>query len=1062
MFGGWNGTNTLATVEKMNLNTGVVTLLTSLPFSRAQQAIAVYDDLVYLCSGRSGSQNRQSIYIYDKSTDLVTDWTYSVATSFDDEADPLDTPTTSGPDVVSPACYVDSADQKLVIIGGQNQDNSFSDKGYEILLGDSVMYVRETSIKRWGYLRPSTVFNGVAGEFYNVSISVRNADPVNDTDNPYFRIVVYIGPLTAVTRKIKLGYTVPPQKDSYGYYTYNLPFQLQAGETEFRVYGRHYSGGTRIDIGQIQVIKSQFSLTPVLQNMGRGVDDLTVEFREPVNNPYYDASKEDDDPFFTAEYDQDAFKFWTAHVSRWIPEPSTFDNLAGRVYVIDDESYGTNLQRVTGVFSPIWGCQMDITIKLFDFDCKQGLDLDAAEVWYEASEDVPTPDPITGFATYAPNGRMYMKYRLKNIWYEETLFQDIQLNHSKLNREFRRDKVAWFIETWRGIIKFGFYFYGRLKIVELVSYYTGTVPAYNGLTGGYTGVPAPENYFYDTYSFRCYGLSSSGSGVFMRASRNLSTIIQDLCERSGIAASEIDTGGVTGSVTGYLAANKSSVKSYIDPLKQAYMFDMFDSEKLVFRARNNTVLDAIDVSELIASENSHPLTIDRLQEKDLPNRVSVVYIDEDRKYENNTQYAYRSEEYGQGDESLTVPVVMTADDAAQVADKALVNKWSGRVKLSFAVTHEKLYWEVGDVIQIVNANKTYTVMLTDLEDVGDKIKCDAVNVGGIALTSDATGDSGLIPVEELSVYKRSILLQLDVPIVREQDDDAGFYYAVYHDNTESGKWSGANVSRSQDNGTTWQALAFFQNSATYGQVTTVIPAPARFTLWDDATKFTVVMKQGALSSDTKENVLLNGTPLAVVGDEIIAFTTATLTAADTYEISGLLRGLFGTEDRATGHGINDRFVLLDINTISRYNPGLNDINKSRLYRAASIFTDADAADQVSFTNLAVGLRPYSVVHEKGLRSGNDIQLSWVRRSRIGGQWNDGSDIPLAEDSEQYEIDIFSTADEFKRTVTVNSPAYIYTESTHLTDFGSIQGSVKFVIYQMSGQVGRGFRKEVIA
>ena len=38
-------------------------------------------------------------------------------------------------------------------------------------------------------------------------------------------------------------------------------------------------------------------------------------------------------------------------------------------------------------------------------------------------------------------------------------------------------------------------------------------------------------------------------------------------------------------------------------------------------------------------------------------------------------------------------------------------------------------------------------------------------------------------------------------------------------------------------------------------------------------------------------------------------------------------------------------------------------------------------------------------------AGGDLTITWVRRTRFGGVWADGVDVPLNEESERYEVDV---------------------------------------------------------
>ena len=93
----------------------------------------------------------------------------------------------------------------------------------------------------------------------------------------------------------------------------------------------------------------------------------------------------------------------------------------------------------------------------------------------------------------------------------------------------------------------------------------------------------------------------------------------------------------------------------------------------------------------------------------------------------------------------------------------------------------------------------------------------------------------------------------------------------------------------------------------------------------------------------------------------------------------------------------------------------------------------------------------------GTRDGSgNLTINWLRRTRIGGDWRDGVDVPLSEESERYEVDIMSGVT-VKRTITgLTTPTASYTAAQQVTDFGSAQSSVTVNVYQLSAKVGRGY------
>jgi hypothetical protein len=79
---------------------------------------------------------------------------------------------------------------------------------------------------------------------------------------------------------------------------------------------------------------------------------------------------------------------------------------------------------------------------------------------------------------------------------------------------------------------------------------------------------------------------------------------------------------------------------------------------------------------------------------------------------------------------------------------------------------------------------------------------------------------------------------------------------------------------------------------------------------------------------------------------------------------------------------------------------------------------------------------------------------------MGGALIDGSgEVPLAEDTEEYELEILDgPGGTALRTETgITTTSFTYTSGMQSADFGGAQTELSFVVYQISAQVGRGFR-----
>lgn len=194
--------------------------------------------------------------------------------------------------------------------------------------------------------------------------------------------------------------------------------------------------------------------------------------------------------------------------------------------------------------------------------------------------------------------------------------------------------------------------------------------------------------------------------------------------------------------------------------------------------------------------------------------------------------------------------------------------------------------------------------------------------------------------------------------------------------------------------------------------------------------------------------------------EIIAAENCVLQGDGTYKLSNLLRGRFGTEWAMGNHIAGDMIVLLSPLTLQFIDSNINAIGVSKVYKAVTYGYSLDSAAGISLTYRGVNLKCLAPVYLNGNRhpTSNDWNLSWLRRTRIGGEWRDGVDATLGESSEAYEVDIYSSAafTTVKRTLTgLSSATAAYTSAQQVADFGSNQSTLYVKVYQLSAITGRG-------
>ena len=294
---------------------------------------------------------------------------------------------------------------------------------------------------------------------------------------------------------------------------------------------------------------------------------------------------------------------------------------------------------------------------------------------------------------------------------------------------------------------------------------------------------------------------------------------------------------------------------------------------------------------------------------------------------------------------------------------------------------------------------------------------------------------------------------MNINMLVDTDDDPGFYAAAT--STATG-WRGATLSRSNDGGTTWVFAGTLYSLSVAGTCTTALGNYLGGNTPDELNSVTVSLTSGALASVSYAAFISNA-QVAIIGDEIVSFRSATLNLDGTYTVRGLLRGRRGSEYAIASHAIGDRFLVVDTATMIRVADTTASIGLSRLYRAVS--SGLTTGNSQSFTNIGSGLKPYSVVQIGGGRYVDGaVLITWVRRTRTSGEWRDGLDVPLGETSEAYEVDIWNAGrTSLLRTITgITSTNVTYSAVQQVSDFGTLQNTIAISIFQLSSVIGRGY------
>ena len=336
-----------------------------------------------------------------------------------------------------------------------------------------------------------------------------------------------------------------------------------------------------------------------------------------------------------------------------------------------------------------------------------------------------------------------------------------------------------------------------------------------------------------------------------------------------------------------------------------------------------------------------------------------------------------------------------------------------------------------------------------------------------AVTAVPSGGLNYLPqVDPVSSEARLFLL--DVPLLRDRDDvlrgATGHYWAAaaYFDPP----WRGA-VLFSSDDGAVYVAADETLDAVAWGVARTALPDTDLPFQTDLASELHLTMVSGSLASVSSLE-MLNGANLAALiradgNAELMQFQEIAHYLG-VYTLTTLLRGRRGTEVFTGGHAVGDLFVvLLTGEGVERRPLPLDRIGDTLSYRAVGRGGELRDARTEQLTLAGNDLKPYVPAQLKATGSwGSNVTLFWQRRTRVGGELIDGTgEVPLAEDSEEYELEILDgPGGAVLRTATaITTSSFTYTSGMQSADFGGAQTELSFVVHQISAQVGRGFPGE---
>ena len=616
--------------------------------------------------------------------------------------------------------------------------------------------------------------------------------------------------------------------------------------------------------------------------------------------------------------------------------------------------------------------------------------------------------------------------------------------------------------------------------VRAITIYTGgggqtadpTIEAAMG-TGNVSGYRGTTYVVFQGLSLADYGNRAPQAFTFITSASGASTVqaaISTLCVRGGLDSGEVDVTGISSSIDGQSLTGPTPMSAAIQPLLIA--FDILTQESAsglrFFYRRDAHVID-VDPRDLGATEGAiepFPMEIIDSTDSKLPSSVIIDHIDSEREFQPGSQQETQGRFSAEDATTVNLPIAMTGAKARGIARRLRWLAWNNRrVRLRLPPKYREVqesdclrFYALGEpwllLVQRVDRGANFVINIEAIVELRDVLvqteEADDPVDGGVerSVPGDVEGDVVELP----PLGEGGTTASHNVPLVTldmRKTDPAELYLqgAVY---------------QSQDD-TTFVPLHTCDRESTGGSASSVLGGTGIDPyVWDYASTVDVILTRGTLESKTELEVE-NGANRALVGDEIIGFANATLIGENTYRLSTLLRGLADTMDEMTGHITGERFLLLDGTGVYQVPFNLSWIGSDRYFRLVAGGAAVDDADSETLSITGASLRPFSPAPGDIIRDGSsNITLTWHRRTRVVTRLFAPATVPLAEESEAYEIDVYDPDDPgtVLRTITATSETASYSATEQGDDGFSAWDTVGFRIYQMSEIYGRGKPLEV--
>lgn len=458
--------------------------------------------------------------------------------------------------------------------------------------------------------------------------------------------------------------------------------------------------------------------------------------------------------------------------------------------------------------------------------------------------------------------------------------------------------------------------------------------------------------------------------------------------------------------------------------------------------------------------------------REVPAEIEVRYISSDADYEAMpARAAWPQGVYDTAlsllKRSLSVPVVLTDQQAAELAWGMLSRERAADRTHSIKLRPHRLKLEPSDVFELTVGGQTITGMFTK-QTKGPDHSLEMVAEGYLSrAATTVAAESPIVHVQPNQSFN-TLHVFLDGPLLRYGHDGGGDQIVGYSVLTGLDGWQGGSLYRLRSGESTWTKVA---EIAGVNPVVGVLNAPLAASPWpfetdteNDLTFRVVYGDAGDIAAQTEAQFYEAASIIAVGAPgrwNFLTFRNKTVNADGTITLDTLRQGLRGTEVHEGTSLAGDRVVLVKAAHAPLVPYELGDVGETVEMKAVAYGVSPSAVIGKSFTVSGAAETPYAPSNFDAVINGADIDLSWIRRTRLSAPWeNNGSAVeaPLGETTELYKVEILDGPGGTVLRTYTNEPLEVrtYPDADITVDFGGPPEALTYRVSQWSAVVGWGY------